>query len=66
MCFIVMIMILEYGVANQSLRLMHDVILTSKFIYGCKFSESPNCNYCDEFDDLTIFLYAGGFQGCFS
>ena len=23
------------------------------FFYGCTYLDSPNCDYCDELDDLT-------------
>ena len=35
----------------------HGAIPTGKFLYGCKYSDSPNCNYCGELHDLTdIFV----------
>ena len=38
-------------------KIIHDAIPTGRFIYGCKYSDSPNCNYYDELDDLThIFV----------
>ena len=33
--------------------IMHGTIPTGRFIYGCKYSDYPNCNYCGELDDLT-------------
>ena len=39
-------------------KIMHGAILTGIFIYGCKCSESLNCNYCGLIVDLT--------QSCFS
>ena len=36
---------------------MHHAIPTGIFPYGCKFSDSSNCNYCGELNDLTyIFI----------
>ena len=29
-------------------KLRHGAIPTCRFIYGCKYSDSPNCNYCGE------------------
>ena len=38
-------------------KIRHGAIPTSRFIYGCKYSDSPNSNYCGELDDLThIFV----------
>ena len=38
-------------------KIMYGAIQTGRFLYGCKYSDSPNCNYCGEFDDLThIFV----------
>ena len=37
-------------------KIMHSAIPIGTFLYGCKYSDSPNCNYCNycsEFDDLT-------------
>ena len=35
----------------------HGAIPTGRFLYGCKYSDSPTCNYCGELDDLThIFV----------
>ena len=34
-------------------KIRHGAISTGRFIYGCKYSDSPNCNYCGELDDLT-------------
>ena len=31
----------------------HGSILTGRFIYGCTYLDTPNCEYCDELDDLT-------------
>ena len=37
------------------------------YLYGCKYSDSPNCNYCDELDDsthifVTFIILSGLFQ----
>ena len=34
-------------------KLRHDAIPTDRFIYGCRYSDSPICNFCVESDDLT-------------
>ena len=35
------------------LIMRHGVIPTVRFIYGCTYLYSPNCDYCDELDDLS-------------
>ena len=36
-------------------------------IYGCTFTQFPNCYYGRDLDDLTnMLLHADGFQNCFS
>ena len=41
-------------------------IPTGRFLYGCKYSDSPNCNYCGELDDLThIFVTCSRLSGLF-
>ena len=41
-------------------------IPTGRFLYGCKYSDSPNCKYCGELDDLThIFVTCSRFSGLF-
>ena len=38
-------------------KIRHDAIPTGRFLYGCKYSDSPNCNYCGELDDIiNIFV----------
>ena len=38
-------------------KIMHGAIQTSRFLYVCTFSNSPNCNYYGELDDSThIFV----------
>ena len=32
---------------------MHGSVPIGIFFNGCEYSDSPNCNYCGEFDDLT-------------
>ena len=34
-------------------KIRHGAIATGIMIYGCKYSDSPNCNYCGELDDFT-------------
>ena len=34
-------------------KIRHGAIPTGRFLYGCKYSDSPNCNYSGELDDLT-------------
>ena len=34
-------------------KIMYGVIPTARFLCGCRYSDSPNCNYCGELDDLT-------------
>ena len=38
------------------LKIRHGAIPTGRFIYGYKYSDSPNCNYCGELDDLTHII----------
>ena len=33
-------------------KIRHEAIPSGRFLYGCKYSDSPNCNYCGELDDL--------------
>ena len=36
------------------------------FLYGAKYSDSPNCNYCGKLDDLThIVVTCRIFSGLF-
>ena len=38
-------------------KIRHGAIPTGRFLYGCKYLHSPNCNYCGELADLThIFV----------
>ena len=38
-------------------KIRHGAIPTGRILYGCKYSDSPHCNYCGELDDLTnIFV----------
>ena len=47
-------------------KIMHGAIPTGRFLYGCKYSDSPNCNYCGELDDLThIFVTCSRLSGLF-
>ena len=47
-------------------KIRHGAIPTGRFLYGCKYSDSPNCNYCGELDDLThIFVTCSTFSGLF-
>ena len=34
-------------------KIRHGAIPIGRFLYGCKYSDSPKCNYCSELDDLT-------------
>ena len=48
-------------------KIRHSAISTDRFMYGCKYSESSNCNYCGELDDLThsfvtCSIHSGLFQ----
>ena len=48
-------------------KIRHGAIPTGRFMYWCKYLDSPNYNYCGELDDLThIFLHAVDFHGCFN
>ena len=51
---------------NLLWKLRHGAIPAGKFLYGCGYSDSPNCNYCSELDDLTHILHAADFHGCFN
>ena len=47
-------------------KIVHGAIPTGRYLYECKYLDSPNCNYYGELDDLTHFLlHAVDFQGCF-
>ena len=47
-------------------KILHDAIPTGGFFYGCKYSDSPNCNYCGELDNLTdIFVTCSILSGLF-
>ena len=47
-------------------KIKHDAIPTCRFLYKYKYSNSPNCNYCDELDDLThIFITCSRLSGLF-
>ena len=37
-------------------KIRHGAIPTGRFLYGCKYSDSPNCNYCGVLNDLTHIL----------
>ena len=37
-------------------KIMHGAIPTGRFLYGCTYSDSPNCNYCGELDLTHIFV----------
>ena len=44
----------------------HGAVPTGRFLYGCEYSDSPNCNYCGQFDDLThIFVTCRRLSGLF-
>ena len=48
-------------------KIRHGAVPTGRFLYGCKYSVSPNCNYCGELEIYPIFLlHAADFQGCFN
>ena len=34
-------------------RIMHGAVPTGIILYGCTFSDSPNCNYCGDLDDFS-------------
>ena len=47
-------------------KIRHGAIPTGRFIYGCKYSDSPNCNYFGELDDLThTFVTCSRLSGLF-
>ena len=37
-------------------KIGYGAIAIGGFLYGCRYSDSPNCNNCDELDDLTHFF----------
>ena len=37
-------------------KIRHGAIPTGRFLYGCKYSDSSNCSYCGELDNLTHFF----------
>ena len=47
-------------------KIRHGAIPTGRFLYGCKYLDSPNCNYCGELDGLThIFVTCRILSGLF-
>ena len=47
-------------------KIRHGAIPTVRFLYGCKYLDSPNCNYCGELYNLThIFVTCSGLAGLF-
>ena len=47
-------------------KIRHGAIPTGIFLYGCKYSDSPNCNYCGDLDNLThIFITCIRLSGLF-
>ena len=47
-------------------KLRNGAIPPCIFMYGCRYSDSPNCNYCGELDDLTlIFATCSRLSGLF-
>ena len=47
-------------------KIRHGAIPTGRFLYGSKYLDSPNCNYCGELDDLThIFVTCSRLSGLF-
>ena len=43
---------------------MYGAIPTGIFLYGRRYSDSPNCNYCGELEDLThIFVTCSRLSG---
>ena len=47
-------------------KIRHGAIPTGRFLYVCKYLDSPNCNYCGELDDLThIFVTCSRLSGLF-
>ena len=38
-------------------KIRHGASPIGRFMYGCRYSDSPNCNYCGELNDSThIFV----------
>ena len=47
-------------------KIRHGAIPPGRLLYGCKYSDTPNCNYCGELDDLThIFVTCSRLSGLF-
>ena len=46
-------------------KIRHGAIPTGRFLYVCKYSDSPNCNYCGELDDLTHIFVTCRLSGLF-
>ena len=45
-------------------KIRHGAIPTVRFMYGCRYSDSPNCHYCGELEDLThIFVTCSRLSG---
>ena len=37
-------------------KIRYDAISTGRFLYRCKYSDSPNSDYCGELDDLILIF----------
>ena len=47
-------------------EIRHGAIPTGRFLYGCKYLDSPNCNYCGELEDLPhSFVTCSRLSGLF-
>ena len=51
---------------NLVWKIRPGAIPTGRFMYECRYSDSPNCNYCGELDDLIhIFVTCSSLSGLF-
>ena len=51
---------------NLIWKIRHGAIPTDRFLYGCKYLDSSNCNYCSELNSLThIFVTCSRLSGLF-
>ena len=58
--------ILKFSINGIINIVLHGAIPTGRFLYGCKYSDSPNCKYCGDLDDLThIFVTCSRLSGLF-
>ena len=56
----------SYDECDLIWEIRHGAIPTGRFLYGCKYFDSPNSNYCGELYDVThIFVTCSRLSGLF-